>query len=77
MPSCLGYRCEHELMQKPVRHTTLLRSTVLTCPKRKTIYLGRRRRRLRAKILNNNIQATNGIIHEIDNLLLPKKFRLF
>ena len=74
---CVGFHCEHELLQRPTRHRSLLRSTILTCPKRRRIYLGRKKKRLRAKIIESNIEATNGVVHSIDNLLLPRKFRLF
>jgi len=73
----IGYLCKHELQQRPVRHSTVLRSKLTSCPKRGKIYLGRVRKRLRAKVIESDIEATNGVIHAIDNLLLPKKFKLF
>ncbi|CAK8675277.1 unnamed protein product [Clavelina lepadiformis] len=71
-----GYHCGHALLQRSYRHTTLLGSQMTSCPKRKTIFLGRKRKKLRAKVVESDILASNGIVHAIDNLLLPRNFNL-
>nr|XP_018671353.1 transforming growth factor-beta-induced protein ig-h3-like [Ciona intestinalis] len=71
-----GFSCSDKLQQRSYRHRTHLGGSVFTCPKKRGIFLGRKRKRLRAKVTESDIEASNGVIHAINNLLLPRKFKL-
>nr|CAB3262955.1 uncharacterized protein LOC100185777 [Phallusia mammillata] len=71
-----GSHCSVSLLQKPVRLRSKLGTSITSCPKRKRIMLGRRRKRLRARVTESDLIASNGIVYGIDNILLPRRFSL-
>jgi len=67
-----GFHCKDELLQRSYRHLTLNGQFIYSCPKRSRVLFGRKK--LRGKTLFPDLIADNGVIHAIDNLLLPKHY---
>jgi len=66
-----GFWCKDQLLQKTKRHQTRNGQTLMSCPKHNRVLLGKHGRKLRATILESDKLASNGIVHRINNLLLP------
>jgi len=69
-----GYRCSDELSQQAFSHLTLSGKEVTSCPKAEGVKFGNGWKSLRATLTTPDLIADNGIVHGINNILLPEHF---
>jgi len=69
-----GYHCFDSLMQRPYKMKTVNGQHLYLCPKRDDVMFGRRRNVLRSRTVTTDLIADNGVVHAVDNILVPKYY---